>query len=586
MRIEALGSRRRRTGIGRVAVAALLAATLGALAVSRVAAADASRVEEARDDTPRGAVLGYLEAGRAADWRRAAAYLDLRGVFPERRATMGPRLAQHLKAVLDRELWVDVDALSDAPEGERDDGLPPSVDRVGTIKAKDGPVDVLVARVEAPAGPVWRIAKSTVAEIPALYDQFGYGPLADYLPAVFFEIRFLEIQLWQWIGLAAVLVLAVLLASLATAVATRLLAGVARRSRTTLDDELLPLLGGPLRLVLGTLVVLAAAGALALAQPVYQLIVRVAQAVELVALTWLLLRAVDVLAGQTETSFLRRNDRAAVSVIPLGRRTVKVALGALAVVAVLQNLGFNVTGLLAGLGVAGIAVALAAQKTLENFFGGITLIADRPVQVGDFCRFGDRVGTIEDIGLRTTRVRTLDRTVVSIPNSQFASLQLENFARRDRIWLSTTLGLRYETTPDQLRHVLVELKRLLLAHPKVTPDPARIRFAGFGAYSLDLEIFAYVDTADINEFLAIREDVFLRIMDVVQASGTGFAFPSQTLYTAPDAGLDEARRRAAEDEVRQWRAERRLHLPDPPPEVAAELRATLDYPPQGSPERG
>ena len=211
------------------------------------------------------------------------------------------------------------------------------------------------------------------------------------------------------------------------------------------------------------------------------------------------------------------------------------------------------------------------------------LIADRPVQVGDFCRFGDKVGTIEDIGLRATRVRTLDRTIVSVPNAEFSSLQLENFTQRDRIWLKAILGLRYETTPDQLRHVLIGLKRVLLAHPMIDPDPARVRFVGFGAYSLDLEVFAYVRTTDWAEFLAVREDVFLRFMDAVDASGSGFAFPSQTLYAGTDGGLDVARARAAEDEVARWRAEGRLHLPDVPEATVAEIDVTLDYPPKGSP---
>jgi MscS family membrane protein len=210
------------------------------------------------------------------------------------------------------------------------------------------------------------------------------------------------------------------------------------------------------------------------------------------------------------------------------------------------------------------------------------LVADRPVAVGDFCRFGDKVGTVEDIGLRSVRIRTLDRTVVTVPNSAFASLQLENFAQRDRIRFYTVLGLRYETTAEQLRFVLVELKKLLVAHPKVHPDPARIRFIGFGAYSLDLEIFCYVETADWAEFLAIREDLLLRIMEIVESTGSGFAFPSQTLYLGGDDGLDESRSRAAEAQVRDWRERRELPLPDPAPESVREATDSLPYPPEGS----
>jgi MscS family membrane protein len=205
-------------------------------------------------------------------------------------------------------------------------------------------------------------------------------------------------------------------------------------------------------------------------------------------------------------------------------------------------------------------------------------MSDRPVRPGDFCRFGDKIGTVEEVGLRSTRVRTLDRTVVTVPNAEFATLQLENFTLRDRIWLHAKLGLRYETTPDQLRFVLVEIRKLLYAHPKLTPDPARVRFVGFGDFSLDLEVFAYARTTDFDEFLAVREDVYLRIMDVVAESGSGFAFPSQTAYLARDSGLDGSKGLAAQERVRGWRERGELWLPEFPAHAIDELRDTLEYP--------
>jgi MscS family membrane protein len=171
---------------------------------------------------------------------------------------------------------------------------------------------------------------------------------------------------------------------------------------------------------------------------------------------------------------------------------------------------------------------------------------------------------------------------VSIPNGQFSTLTLENFTQRDRIWLHATLGLRYETSPDQLRYVLVEVRKMLYAHPKVDRDPSRIRFVGLGAYSLDLEIFAYAKTSDYDEFLAVQEDIYLRILDIVAASGTGFAFPSQTTYVARDGGLDQEKGHAAESRVRQWRDTGSLYLPEFPREVVSALDGTLDYPPRGA----
>jgi MscS family membrane protein len=291
---------------------------------------------------------------------------------------------------------------------------------------------------------------------------------------------------------------------------------------------------------------------------------------------------IDVAAHWFELRLADRGDTTAATIVPVGRRIAKVFLLAIALLAGLQNLGFNVVSIIAGLGVVGIAVALSAQKTFEHFFGTIELLVDQPVKRGDFCRYGDKIGVVEDIGLRSTRVRTLDRTIVTVPNSEFASLQIENFGPRDRIRFNTVLGLRYETSADQLRHVLIELKRLLVEHPKVSLDPARVRLVAFGAFSLDVEIYAYVLTSDWNEFLAVREDLMLQIIDIVAASGTGFAFPSQTLYVAPDTGLDAERTRAAESAVKDWKQQHELWLPDFPEERIRELEDSRSYPSEGS----
>jgi MscS family membrane protein len=272
------------------------------------------------------------------------------------------------------------------------------------------------------------------------------------------------------------------------------------------------------------------------------------------------------------------NRTTVLAMIPLGRKAAKVLLGLMAAIGLLQGIGFNVTGIVAGLGVGGLAVALAAQRTVENLFGGVTLTMDQPVRVGEFCRWGDKLGTVEDVGLRSTRIRTLDRTVITVPNSVISQVEIENYARRDKVRLHTVIGVRYETSPDQLRHVLIEIRKLLAAHPMIDPDPARVRFVGFGASSLELEIFAYVRTSDFNEFLKVREDVYLRIMDVVNSSGTGFAFPSQTLYLGRDGGLDHERKQAAEETVRALRRRGALPFPDLPPDLLAEIEDRLEYP--------
>ncbi|HEY7249829.1 MAG TPA: mechanosensitive ion channel domain-containing protein [Methylomirabilota bacterium] len=533
--------------------------------------------------TPRDTMAGFLEATDRRDYAQAAEYLDLSRIARAHRAEQGSALARELRIVIDQAVPIDLDSLSDQPVGTPQEGLPPDRALVGTISAKAGATQLLLQRMPGPEDSrTWKVAAATVAQIPRLYRELGYGPLGDYLPPAFFEIRFLELALWQWLALFVLVALASATGWIGTVVVLRIVDPVVRRTAPVLGEQLLTVLVGPLRLALSIAAFFLGSGLLNFSISAHQFLREVEKAAIIVVLAWVVVRMTDLLADLATERLRSAGRSSAIAVVPLGRKATKVLIGVLAVLAVLQNIGLNVTGILAGLGIGGLAVALAAQKTVENLFGGVTLILDQPVRVGDFCRFGDRVGIVEEVGLRSTRIRTLDRTVVSVPNGHFASLELENFTVRDRIWLHTTIGVRYETTPDQLRHVLVEIRRMLYAHPRVDPRPARIRFVNFGAYSLDLEIFAYVLTADYDEFLAIQEDIYLRIMDIVEQSGTGFAFPSQTTYLARDHGLDGAKREAAEAQVAAWRRAGALHLPEFPPEAVSALKGTLDYPPQGS----
>ncbi|MGM3389183.1 mechanosensitive ion channel family protein [Stutzerimonas stutzeri] len=293
-------------------------------------------------------------------------------------------------------------------------------------------------------------------------------------------------------------------------------------------------------------------------------------------------RLVDVIAGALGRSMTRRANLGAVSAILFFRRSFKVLLGCLGVVVVLDILGFDVSTGLAALGIGGIAIALGAQKTIENLVGGLSVIFDQPVRVGDFCEVGDIVGTVEQIGMRSTRIRTLDRTIVFIPNGDLSARVIENYAHRDRFWFHPLLSLRYETTPDQLRYLLVQLRSVLYAHPKVNPDPARVRFVGFGHGALNVEIFAYVDAVDYDDFLEVQEDLGLHIADVVKESGTSFALPSHTLYLASDSGVSEEKARAVEETVETWRAEGNLQMPQFSAERIRELKGSIAYPPHGS----
>jgi MscS family membrane protein len=249
-----------------------------------------------------------------------------------------------------------------------------------------------------------------------------------------------------------------------------------------------------------------------------------------------------------------------------------------------QTLGLPVLSMVAGLGIGGVAVALAIRPTLENLIGGFVLYIDKPIRVGDFCTFGDHTGTVETIGVRSVQIRSLDRTLITVPNAQFADMQIINWARCDQMMIHHIIGLRYETDDDQLRYVLAKIREMFYGHPRIDSDTVRVRFVAYGPSSQDIEIRVYARTREWNDFYAIQEDVLLRISEIVKKSGTGFAFPSQTVYMARDDGLDAELEEKAKLEVAQWRRAGQLPFPRFAAAKLKQVDGRLDYPPHGSPD--
>ncbi len=272
------------------------------------------------------------------------------------------------------------------------------------------------------------------------------------------------------------------------------------------------------------------------------------------------------------------------SLLRLCARIIGIVGGIVILAYAASNLGLPVFSVIAGLGIGGLAVALAIRPTLENLIGGLILYADRPVRVGDYCKFSNYVGTVENIGVRSTKLRALDRTLISVPNAKLADMEIINWAHCDQMLINTTVGLRYETKSDQLRYVIAKIREMLYAHPKVDSETVRVRFAGFGASSLDINIRIYLLTREWNEYYAVQEDIFLRISEIVEQTGTGFAFPSRTVYFRRDEGLDEKRGKATIEQVKAWRRSGKLPFPQMSQSQVDELADTLDYPPNGSPD--
>ncbi|WP_169747006.1 mechanosensitive ion channel family protein [Edaphobacter aggregans] len=232
------------------------------------------------------------------------------------------------------------------------------------------------------------------------------------------------------------------------------------------------------------------------------------------------------------------------SILIVVQRLTRVVMFIIAFVAALALFGLNVGTALAGLGIGGLAIALAAQQSLENLLGGVSLLMDKALNIGNFCKIGIQVGTVEDIGLRSIKLRTLDQSLLVVPNGLLSQMQVENFGPRQKCLLNQHFSLRIETQAEKLRLVLDRVQSMLDQQPAIETGTSRIRVANFAGASFDLELWAYVKTNNWTEFTAIRQDVILKIAEIVEAAGTRLAAPTQLTYLSGDAVVDAGRRTA------------------------------------------
>jgi MscS family membrane protein len=468
-------------------------------------------------NSPQSTILQFLEACHSRDYAKAAYYLDLRRLPPADRAKNGPDLARQLEDLLD-DTPFDIATLSRAPEGDQSDGLASSFEQLDTFHVNGQTLDMQLERVDLRPGiPVWLVSAPSVAMIPAAHQLVAETPFEKKLPQSLVTFEVLDTPVWRWIAL--ILMGAVLW--VVCGFVSRALVAVVRPLVKT------PEFAEPLRLCL------AVAGfriAMALAPPATLSRLFLERALGLlfsVGIAWALAVVVDMAADRWSSRLDPRVQAVSYSVLPLGRQILKLSLYLIALLSVLSAWGYNTSTILAGLGVGGLAVALAAQKTIENLFGGVSVIGDRPVLVGDVCRFGDRTGTVMRIGLRSTRLRTDERTIISVPNAQFSAMSLENISGRDKIWFHPTFNLRRDTTSEQLSKVLSSIREILAGKANVEVGEIPVRFVRVGPYSLDVEVAAYVKTSDYDEFLATQQNLLLAMLQAVERAGAALAVPLQ-----------------------------------------------------------
>ena len=361
--------------------------------------------------------------------------------------------------------------------------------------------------------------------------QGSLTQLQELLNQVFFGV-----PLYRLILALLVLFLSIVLRKFFVVLVLRTISKLAGRTKTRLDDLLIEVISRPalfLFVIAGIYVSLVILGIDAL------LVNRILKSLLIFVIAWAGYNAVSVFEEQIYSfagKFGKELEREIGSFLIKISRAFVITVGS---VAILQEWGINVSALLASLGLGGLAFALAAKDTAANLFGGLTVLADKSMKVGDWIKIGDVEGIVEDIGLRTTKIRSFEKSLITVPNQVLANQSLENFSRRGVRRIKMTVGLTYSTTGEQMRKILEDIRTMLREHPRIAKDQLlMVYFTDFGDSSLDIFIYCFTDTANWEEYLSIREDVNLRIMDIVERNGADFAFPSRSIYveTLPDKG--------------------------------------------------
>lgn len=508
--------------------------------------APAAPVDPLRRETPRSAVEGLLRCTEREDFACVARYLQSpadQQIDPLQLAREFPALHSKYKG--------SIATLSDEPEGRIEEGLEPDEQRAGVIQIGGKTTPVILTRVDHPKyGKIWLVSSETVAQIPQLYAEVqSEGPtLAErVIPGPLNHQHLLGMSLAQW--LAWLLSIPV---SWALAWVLALVLSVPRRVWRAVRKVPIKLiwetnLGPPIRCVLA--IVIHGIFVYLLDPPLLyrEYYFRFLAALLVGCFAWLVSGIADH-GFEHEVNRRRTSGRGGESVVLLVQRVIRIVLLIIAFVAALALLGVNVKTTLAGLGIGGLAIALGAQRTLENLIGGVSLLMDKVVHAGDFCEIGGKLGTVEDIGLRSIRVRTLDQNLLVVPNSMLATMQFQNMKARPKLLISQNFSLRIETSADQLRSVLDGVQRMLDEHPWVEPGTSRIRVDDVSTGAFNMELWAYIKTGDWAEFTGIRQDVILKMVEIIEASGTRLAAPTRLTYVSRDeVDTSQAMARRKED---------------------------------------
>ena len=475
-------------------------------------------------DTPRHTVQGFISALGENDYLLASNYLSLS-------KSDNPTIAvRQLKQALDAggRFLPDLQ-LSNSPEGYLADQLQPNQEKVGTININDKSVPIILERVVSKKGEqYWQFATDTLTSIPEVLENteptliskytfeslegdklFGYQ-LTDLIAAIILTVgSFLltYVMVWLWYHLLHIVYPRV------------------RGEPLPLPDKIiLPLSVVIMALILSEIMVYAGVS-VTLREPIN----RFTEIASWLAVTWLLLRMVDVVFTRAVNLSYKKNHIERVSILGLLSKVVKALLLIFAVIVIFGNLGFDLTTGIAALGVGGLALALGAQKTIENLVGSVVVVADSPVRIGDYCQFGTQAGTVIDIGIRSSRVRTLNRTVVTVPNGDFSSMQIENFTSRDMFHFLHNLYIKRNADIDVVFKMVKDLDGFLNDHELTNQEWNQANILELRQDCYIIQLRAYVNAFDIIEFYPKQDTLLVDILNLVKQYKVEHALPTQQL---------------------------------------------------------
>ncbi len=482
--------------------------------------------------------MNDIKRGQAERINDAIATLDLKQISGLIRAEKAPELAWGLLDILDRTRRIELKKIPKETTNNRYDFQQYQHGSVSIQRQADGR---------------WLFSSDTIAAIPAILNELSdaqpkvssnnnnYKPLSlrirESIPS---SLRKTGVWLehWQWLGIAAIIFIGLLIDRL-----TRLLLGslVRRwqsRQRSQHYRRLDPTLLRPFALLFMAAIWWTGLNLLSL--PAASLLVLLVAAKFLAAFAgvWGLYRLVDLLSSYLGVKAAGTDTKIDDVLVPLFSKTLKLFTTVIGIVFIADTLNMNVTGLLAGLGLGGLAFALAAKDVVENLFGSITVLLDRPFHVGDWVVIGDVEGTVETVGFRSTRIRTFYNSVISLPNSRMITAHVDNMGSRQYRRLKTTLGLAYDTPAEKVDAFCAGLRTLVMTHPHTRKDYFHVYFNSYSASSLDILVYIFFETPDWGAELKARHEFLLSALKLAEELSIEYAYPTQTLYMREDNTID------------------------------------------------